>query len=687
MTAVIGWLRGLFAVVLLAGFYVVAFTLLAADTALVAAMLWMMVEAPRRAGNWSLVIGGSIPAIFALLHGIATVSRTEEHPPGAVPVHRDAAPGLWRLVEDMARELGTRPPSRIHLTPEANASVSEEARLLGFAVGERTMYLGMPLLLWLQPMELRAVLCHELGHYAGRHTRFGAITYRGAASLRSTLFRLRMTARSERGVPGYARLFQAAIGAYAWVYLRLSLAVRRRQELEADAEAVAAVGPAVTAEALRAVHALGTTWAGFLSRYLRPVQRLGFVPDDVFAAFAVMLDDPLVQERMAVLREHPVEADQSPLDSHPPLARRLAVIEARPAGEPRVVVDEGPLLAGPAPTLRVQHELLAEAGSPATALPATTWADVAAEGFAIELASLLLDAARGVGVTARPTLGTVLGLLERGEQAELVRRLTDAPEPEEQLAEALYALTGQALAGAGLARWVLSWTRGYVLDCPQDPGGRLEGLVAAAVRDGLAGVDALRGELARLGLDVEAPVVLALRTVAAPAGRTTTPRTTRRAPDLVIEELRRQRTVAKVTMGTLIATAVVWGITLTGTDASQPDRPAYTPALPFRSTAPYGVTPPPTGLPDYPGFGVPLPRPSFTVPIPVPSISLPLAALRLHEVLPGDTLSGIACRYGTTVKALQELNGMGARTDIAAGQRLLVPAPAKGSGPGEANCG
>jgi Zn-dependent protease with chaperone function len=221
---------------MLAGFYVVSFTLLAADAALVVFMLKGMVERPSQAGNWSLALAGSIPGVAALLYGMATVSRTEEPPPDAVALRRADAPGLWRLVEDLAGQSGTRPPGRILLTSEANASVSEEARLLGFAVGERTMNLGVPLLLWLKPVELRAVLCHELGHYAGRHTRFGAITYRGAASLRSTLFRLRMTARSDDARIGYAWLFQAAIGVYAWVYLRLTLAVRRRhQELEAVA--------------------------------------------------------------------------------------------------------------------------------------------------------------------------------------------------------------------------------------------------------------------------------------------------------------------------------------------------------------------------------------------------------------------------------------------------------------------
>ncbi|MFF5303648.1 M48 family metalloprotease [Streptomyces sp. NPDC013161] len=685
MTAVLGWLRGLFAVGMLAGFYVVAFTLLVVDTALVVLTLWAMVENPSQAGNWSLALGGSIPAASALLYGIATVSRTEAPPPDAVLLRRADAPGLWRLVEELAGQLRTRPPSRIYLTAQANASVSEDARLLGFAVGERTMSLGVPLLRWLQPMELRAVLCHELGHYAGRHTRFGAITYRGAASLRSTLFRLRMTARSDQGRVGYAWLYQAAIGAYAWMYLRLSLAVRRRQELEADAEAASIVGPEATAQALRAVHALGVTWAGFESRYLRPVQRLGFVPEDVFEAFAAMVDDPPVRTRMAELRAHPVESGRSPLDSHPPLVRRLALIEARPAGPPRTVAEEGPLIADTSPVTRVQRKMLGEAGHAATALPWTEWADLAAEAFAIELASLLLDAASDTRTTARPTLATVLGVLERGEHTELVRRLTDAPEPEEQLTEALYALTGQALAGAGRARWVLSWTQGYLLDCPRDPRGRLDDLVAAAARDRTA-VPALRGEFARLGLDIEAPVVLALRTAAAPAGRTTARRSTRSAPDLITQELARQRTVAKVTMGALAVAMVVWGAALLGSDSSQPYPQTYRPGLGLSTTeaSPYEPWSHSTYLQPEPSYAASLPAPFITRPL----IPLPVADLLLgiHHVVSGDTLSGIACEYGTTVKDLQELNDMGKGTALAVGQTLLIPAQGQSSGSRAASC-
>lgn len=49
-----------------------------------------------------------------------------------------------------------------------------------------------------------------------------------------------------------------------------------------------------------------------------------------------------------------------------------------------------------------------------------------------------------------------------------------------------------------------------------------------------------------------------------------------------------------------------------------------------------------------------------------------LGAAWWYPVKPGDTLSGIAALYGTTVPTLQRLNGL-TGTSIRAGQRLLVP--------------
>ena len=52
----------------------------------------------------------------------------------------------------------------------------------------------------------------------------------------------------------------------------------------------------------------------------------------------------------------------------------------------------------------------------------------------------------------------------------------------------------------------------------------------------------------------------------------------------------------------------------------------------------------------------------------------PRATTATHTVARGDTLNGLARRYGTTVRAIQEANSMGRRTVIRIGQRLQIPA-------------
>ncbi|RIV39247.1 LysM peptidoglycan-binding domain-containing protein [Micromonospora radicis] len=690
--AALGWLRGLLAVGLLAGVYLLAFVLVTVNALFVVLVLWGAFSRPSGYGSWPLVVGGSIAAIFALLYGIATVSRVEQPPPGAVFLPRRHAPELWRLVEELARELETRAPTRIFLTPEVNAAVSEEARLLGFAVGERTLYLGVPLLNQVTPTHLRAVLCHEFGHYAGRHTRFGAVVHRGAASLESALFRLRMTARTRQGVSGYPWFYQLVVGAYAKVFLWVSLAVRRRQELEADARAAEMVGPAEAAEALREVHALGQAWRGFTGMFVQPVQRLGFVPADLFGTFATMVDDPQVRQRLAELRRNPVEANRSWLDSHPPLARRLASIEAQSTGGAHPPDQPPPLVVDPAPVAAVQEKVYGLARTRPTELSPETWAEVAAEAFAIEPAGRLLAAARAVDRSARATLATVLDLLAQGRQDELARRLTEAAEPREQLAEALFALVGQALAGTGQARWVLSWTAGYLL-VPGDDTDRgraeladLEALVTAAAHDAAA-VGALRRGLVRRGVAVREPVPLLLRTVSAPAGPTTGVDIAGRLPDFVAEELRRQDSVRRVTLVVLVVLAGLWGITVIGRDdpldrppaasnlrTSWPTLPGQQPwpALPGREPGLPSVNDPRWADPAWPH---PLSS-YFYRPYLDPSNPI-LDALLLNDAIVvkrGDTLTRIAARRCTTVRHLQKINDMGDRTTIVIGQWLLVPA-------------
>ncbi|AQR62259.1 peptidase M23 [Brevundimonas sp. LM2] len=139
-----------------------------------------------------------------------------------------------------------------------------------------------------------------------------------------------------------------------------------------------------------------------------------------------------------------------------------------------------------------------------------------------------------------------------------------------------------------------------------------------------------------------------------------------------------------------------------GAAAAQPAYPAPTPPpyeAPPPSTAPYasiegGALPPPssnatTGALNGGGYTPPPPAyapPASSRPVAAPAYNPPSAPVTVsagavYTIRSGDTISGVGRRFQTPVQTLIDLNGLGPRGTISAGQAIVLPDSAVDTGP------
>ncbi|MFF7250100.1 M48 family metalloprotease [Embleya sp. NPDC008237] len=525
--------RALLAVVLLVGVYVLVLGLVVLDAVLVFEVL---LSETRDAEDSSSPVGAliTVPAVGALVWGLAAVSRPTFTDTASVQLTPDQAPLLWRTTRQLADAVGTSPPVEIHLVTEVNAAVTEEAWLLGLVGGRRRLYLGLPLVLGLTHDELRAVIAHELGHYAGRHTRLLAITRRSRESLREIVQRLDIAARVAQYTAAFVWLLRKFFVGYTKCFDLLTLATHRRQEFEADAVAARVVVPSapyasvadpgttagdgrgVVADALRALGALTCSWDRLITGYVKPGREHGIVPERPFDLFAAMLDDVAFRATVDQLKMDPPEPTRTPWDTHPSLARRIAALGGASggsfgAGQPAVTLLGDWHVA--ARDLRDKAEI----GLPPDAaqqLPNDEWRRRVTELLAVDTADRLRAAAAQQSSLANPGVGAVLDLLRAGRGAGLAATLAAevatnatlvpaAPSPHhDELTTHLAALVNEALVDAGQVHWVPSWTQPHLAQAYGSMPPYLH-LVWAAPRDPDA-ANRLRELLASVGVDVDA---------------------------------------------------------------------------------------------------------------------------------------------------------------------------------------
>jgi Zn-dependent protease with chaperone function len=376
-----------------------------------------------------------------------------------LPVSPAEQPRLWALVRELAKMADTRPPDEICLVPRANAAVSDKTRLLGLRVLHRRMVIGAPLLAVFTEDQLRAVLTHELAHYSNNDTRLAGITYRGRRSMLQTLARL---------APGnvYEQSIAQAFQMYAKVYFKVSGAVSRRQEIAADEVAGRLVGGETTAAAYREVGAIRQAWELFMGGYAEFGWRTRYLPEHISDGFFALLASEERQLELDETRRNPGAEDvHSPYDTHPPMATRIATLEAMPPVPSRVQSTRPAkeILVSPTETLDTAMETLLT--GKALSKGRLEWPeliDLGCRATAADNSRAFLSRASRV-IRGDATLGTVLDALDTGRLNALAEPVDEDDdeyvEPaQDSVRTQLSTVVELALAEAGVAHWELSWS-------------------------------------------------------------------------------------------------------------------------------------------------------------------------------------------------------------------------------------
>ncbi|MGW2911245.1 M48 family metallopeptidase [Streptomyces asoensis] len=469
------------AAALLFGFYMLVAGGVALWLLLLGVSLWLTVFTTRPAPvQLFLTCAGTAPLAVALAAAAyRTIFDTSDVPEEEVLVDSGQAPHLDRLVREVAAELGTEAPSAIRLTVDVNASVIEtDTRFLGLGRGNRCLVIGLPLLVMLTQDQVRAVLAHELAHFSLGHSRARAFTRRLETSLEiaedsfGRMGDANGLVRQYRGLP---LLFAAGYQRFARL---LTGATRRRQEEEADKEAVRLYGVDLFADALRAKADAALAWPAFRKAFLDPKRGLtGRRPDDPFRVFAMIVASPGMRACLARLRPSAASKPRSSAcgEFHADFATRIKAARtagtrtARPAAAHVCPED---LL----PDVLYENDLdqLLPEGKGAQLMPWRDWVASVAQRRAARLVGALMDAVNDVsgGANDSVSLQQVTTLLDAGERMSLARALGSrlphkhrrSDDPLSALVTAITALVSALLVSTRGATWQIDWTGGVTAE-------------------------------------------------------------------------------------------------------------------------------------------------------------------------------------------------------------------------------
>lgn len=142
---------------------------------IIGGIIWLMVTSSSvHTGliKLALIVGLPVLAI------IASLFRRHPDVRDGIDVTRAQAPKLWAEVDKLQQSLKAPKIHVIRITADWNASANQIPLFGMFGPCKNTLRYGLPLLAAESADETRATIAHELGHFAGDHSRFSGVVYR-----------------------------------------------------------------------------------------------------------------------------------------------------------------------------------------------------------------------------------------------------------------------------------------------------------------------------------------------------------------------------------------------------------------------------------------------------------------------------------------------------------------------------
>lgn len=235
------------------------------------------------------------------------------------PVGPAEAPGLWRLVTELATKLDALAPESIVVGLTEGFSVSAGPKILEpaeQALDGRTLYVPLPYLALLRPDEIATIISHELAHFAGGDTSYSLRFLPIYAGVDRSL-----SAVADGAASGSAfGLLRPAMRLGSFVMDQFHYAVRhwsREREFAADALSVRPTSPDAAMRALLRTGAVTPRVNETLDHAIEfpHAAPADLVTASIETALARGLDDP--GEHLGIEQAHPT-------DTHPTTRDRLA---------------------------------------------------------------------------------------------------------------------------------------------------------------------------------------------------------------------------------------------------------------------------------------------------------------------------------------------------------------------------